>query len=330
MSGNFRALVLEQADGKQSAAIKTIGREALPPGDVTVRVAYSTVNYKDGLAITGKGRIVRSFPFIPGIDFSGTVEESSHADYKPGDDVVLNGWGVGERHHGGMAQFARVNGDWLVKKPKAIGLKQAMAIGTAGYTAMLSVMALEDHGLKPGAGEVLVTGAAGGVGSVAVAILGKLGHKVVALTGRAEQAEYLKGLGAAGIVARGDLEKPGKPLEAERWAGAVDSVGGQILVNVLAGTRYGGSVAACGLAASNGLPGTVLPFILRGVNLLGIDSVMCPKPRRQAAWDRLARDLPLDKLEAMTETRPLADVPALAEAILKGAVKGRTVVDVNA
>ena len=330
MTGSFRALVLEQADGKQSAAVKTVGREALPPGDVTVRIAYSTVNYKDGLAVTGKGKIVRSFPFIPGIDFAGTVEESSHPDFKAGDQVVLNGWGVGERHYGGFAQAARVKGDWLVKLPQGLDAKRAMAVGTAGYTAMLSVMALEDHGLKPGAGEVLVTGAAGGVGSVAIAILAKLGHKVAALTGRPEQGEYLKGLGAASIVARGELEKPGKPLEAERWAGAVDAVGGQILANVLAGTRYGGSVAACGLAASSGLPGTVLPFILRGVNLLGIDSVMCPRPRRQAAWQRLARDLPLDKLDAMTETRALGDVPALAEAILKGAVKGRVVIDVNA
>jgi len=330
MAGEFRALILEQADGKQMAAVKSVGREALPPGDVTVRIAYSTVNYKDGLAVTGKGRIVRSFPFIPGVDFSGTVEESSHPDYKAGDEVVLNGWGVGERHHGGYAQLARVKGDWLVKKPKGLDAKQAMAIGTAGYTAMLAVMALEDHGVKPGANEVLVTGAAGGVGSVAVAILAKLGHKVAALTGRPEQGDYLKGLGAATIIPRADLEKPGKPLETERWAGAIDSVGGQILVNTLAGTRYGGSVAACGLAASNALPGTVLPFILRGVNLLGIDSVMCPKPRRQAAWDRLARDLPQDKLGAMTETRPLGDVPALAEAILKGAVRGRMVIDVNA
>jgi acrylyl-CoA reductase (NADPH) len=329
MTSTFRALILDQTDAKTTATVGEMPRDRLMPGDVTVKVAYSTVNYKDGLAVTGKGRIVRSFPFIPGIDLAGTVETSDNPAFKPGDEVILNGWGVGERHFGGYATLARVRGDWLVKKPAGLTTRQAMAIGTAGYTAMLSVIALEDHGVKPGAGPVLVTGAAGGVGSVAVALLARLGYEVAALTGRAEQGDYLKGLGAASIVARADLEKPGKPLEAERWAGVVDAVGGQILVNAIAATRYGGAVSACGLAASSGLPGTVLPFILRGVNLLGIDSVMCPRPRREVAWQRLARDLPTDKLEAMIQPAGLADVPALAEAITLGKVKGRVVVDVN-
>ena len=326
---SFRALLLEEKDGKVSGAVTALDDAKLPPGDVTVAVEYTTLNYKDGLILTNKARLVRQFPHVPGIDFAGAVTESSNSAFKPGDKVVLNGWGVGERHWGGMAEKARVKGEWLVKLPTAISTKRAMAIGTAGYTAMLCVMALEDHGLKQDA-PVLVTGAAGGVGSVATAILAKLGYSVTAMTGRAEQADYLKSLGAKAVIDRAEFANgPGKPMDSVRWAGAVDTVGGKVLAAVLTQVAYGGSVAACGNAGGVDVPTSVLPFILRSVNLLGIDSVMCPAPQRKEAWARLARDLPLDKLDAMTSTAKLADAPALAEKILKGQVRGRTVIEVR-
>ncbi len=328
---SFRAIRLEEAGGKVSAAVATLEEAELPEGDVTVRVEYSTLNYKDGLILGGLGRLVRQYPHVPGIDFAGTVEASSSPAFAPGDKVVLTGWRVGELHWGGYAQKARVKAAWLVPLPKGLSTREAMAIGTAGFTAMLSVMALEAHGVAADQGEVLVTGAAGGVGSVALAVLARLGYKLAASTGRAEQHAYLKSLGAVSIVARAELaEKPTRPLQPERWAGAVDTVGSNTLANVLAQIKYRGSVAACGLAGGNDLPTTVLPFILRGVNLLGIDSVMCPMELRLKAWARLARDLPLEKLAQMSETVPLAALPALAPRILKGELRGRTVVDVNA
>ncbi|MFI4986710.1 MAG: MDR family oxidoreductase [Alphaproteobacteria bacterium] len=328
---SFKAIRLEESGGKVSAAVASLDEAALPPGDVTVRIDYSTLNYKDGLVLGGIGRLVRQYPHVPGIDFAGTVEASSSQRFAAGDKVVLTGWRVGEAHWGGYAQKARVKADWLVPLPRGLTTRQAMGIGTAGFTAMLSVMALEAHGVLPAAGEVLVTGAAGGVGSVALAVLAKLGYKLAASTGRADQHAYLSALGAATIVERAALsEKPTRPLLGERWAGAIDTVGSNTLANVLAQIAYRGSVAACGLAGGNDLPTTVLPFILRGVNLLGIDSVMCPTALRLEAWTRLARDLPLDKLDAMIETVPLAAVPALGARILKGQVRGRTVVDVNA
>jgi acrylyl-CoA reductase (NADPH) len=326
---SFKALLLEEKDGKVTGGVTAVDEAKLPPGDVTVAVEYSTLNYKDGLILANKARLVRQFPHVPGIDFAGTVIESSHGGFKPGDRVVLNGWGVGERHWGGMAEKARVKGEWLVKLPDAISTRRAMAIGTAGYTAMLCVMALEDHGLKQDA-PVLVTGAAGGVGSVATAVLAKLGYNVTAMTGRAEQADYLKSLGARAIAARADFAGgPAKPMESATWAGAVDTVGGKVLATVLSQLAYGASVAACGNAAGVDLPTTVLPFILRSVNLLGIDSVMCPAPQRKEAWARLARDLPLDKLDAMTTVANLGDAIKLAEQILKGQLRGRTVIDVR-
>ncbi len=328
---SFKAVWLEEQDGKVTASVKALEERELPPGDVVVRVEYSTLNYKDGLILGGLGRLVRQYPHVPGIDFSGTVESSSSPKFAPGDKVILTGWRVGELHWGGYAQKARVKAEWLVRLPERLTTLQAMAIGTAGFTAMLCVLALEAHGVAPDKGEVLVTGAAGGVGSVALAVLAKLGYRLAASTGRADQEAYLKGLGAASIVARGELaEKPTRPLLAERWAGAVDTVGSNTLANVLAQIKYRGSVAACGLASGNDLPTTVLPFILRGVNLLGIDSVMCPTELRVSAWARLARDLPLDKLEAMISKVPLAEVAAFGPRILEGQVRGRTVVDVNA
>ena len=333
MSETFRALWAEQGeDGKVQVSLRDLGDDSLPEGDVTVDVRYSTVNYKDGLAVQGnKSKIMRALPMAPGIDYAGTVRASDSAAFAAGDDVVLTGWGVGERHSGGYAERTRAKADWLVRRPEGLSPAQCMAIGTAGLTAMLCVMALEDAGVTPGDGPVLVTGAAGGVGSVAVAVLAHLGYEVEALTGRVEeQGDYLKGLGAATLVPRAEFAEAGRPLASERWAGAVDTVGSTILANVLAGMRYGGSVAACGLAAGFDLPTTVMPFILRGVNLLGVDSVYCPTERRQAAWNRLATDLPLDKLDAMTEIRPLADVPAITADILKGQVRGRTVIDVTA
>ncbi len=325
---SFTALVLERDGGRPTVALKDMSEADLMDGNVTVRVTHSTVNYKDGLAITGKLPVVRRYPMIPGIDLAGVVETSSHPDFKSGDKVVLNGWGLGETHFGGYAELARVNGDWLVPLPDAIGPHEAMAIGTAGYTAMLCVLALEAHGLTPSMGPVVVTGAAGGVGSVAIALLAKLGWHVIASTGRANEADYLKSLGAAEIVDRAELSGPARPLGKERWIAGVDTVGSHTLANVLSMTSYGGAIAACGLAQGMDLPASVAPFILRGVSLLGIDSVMCPKPKRLMAWQRLTRDLDLAKLAAMTTTIDLAAVPDTAAAILEGRVRGRVVVSV--
>jgi acrylyl-CoA reductase (NADPH) len=329
----FNALVVEKNDeGKTHAALRQIDIDALPQGDVLVAVDYSTLNYKDGLCIGPGGGLVRTYPHVPGIDFAGTVEASHDPRYAPGDKVVLTGWRVGEVHWGGYAQKARVKADWLVPLPQGISTRDAMAVGTAGLTSMLAVMALEDHGLVPGAGLVLVTGAAGGVGSVAVALLAALGHEVAAVTGRPEQEQYLRALGAAQIVARDSLtEVTRKPLEAETWAGCVDAVGGAMLGRVLKQMHYGSSVAAIGLAGGAAIEGALItPFILRGVNLLGIDSVMQPFENRKRAWARLAADLPMEKLHSMVQMATLADLPGLGADILKGQVKGRVVVDVNA
>ena len=326
----FKALLIEKDDASYRAGIKTLDDDNLPEGDVTVRVDYSTINYKDGLAITGKSPVVRKFPLVAGIDFAGTVESSSHAAWKPGDRVVLNGWGVGETHSGGLAQRARVRGDWLVALPAGLSTRQAMAIGTAGYTAMLCVMALQQNGVATDHGPVLVTGANGGVGSIAIALLSRLGFTVHAATGRPHEADHLKALGASEVIDRSTLNAPGKPLQKERWAAAIDSVGSHTLVNVCAGIKYGGVVAACGLAQGMDFPGTVAPFILRGVTLAGVDSVMAPYARRAKAWDRLAREMPHDLLARNTETIGLADAPAVAARLLAGEVRGRVVVDVNA
>lgn len=330
----FNALIVnkDEDSGLASAAVEQIDLDQLPEGNVTVAVDYSTVNYKDGLCLSPKGGgLVRNYPHIPGIDFAGTVEASEDDRYKPGDKVVLTGWRVGEAYWGGYTQKARVKADWLVPLPAGLDTRQAMAVGTAGFTAMLAVMALEDHGMKPGQGPVLVTGAAGGVGSVATAILANLGYEVAGVTGRPETEEYLRSLGATQIVARDELNETVKrPLESETWAGCVDAVGGEMLARVLGQMKYGGSVAAVGLAGGAGLPATVIPFLLRGVNLLGIDSVMQPYDNRVRAWERLATDLPLDKLEAMVKPAVLSDLPQLGADILKGQVQGRVVVDVNA
>ena len=330
----FNALVVEKDEesGKTAAQVRQIAVDDLPEAEVLVAVEYSTVNYKDGLCIGPGGGLVRKYPHVPGIDFAGTVEESRDDRYKPGDKVVLTGWRVGEAHWGGFAQKARVKGDWLVPLPDGLDTRAAMAVGTAGFTAMLAVMALEDHGVAPGHGPVLVTGAAGGVGSVAIAILAKLGHEVAAVTGRPEQESYLRGLGASQIVPREELaEVTKKPLEAEKWAGCVDAVAGAMLGRVLKQIKYGGSVAAIGLAGGAAIEGALItPFILRGVNLLGIDSVMQPYDNRLRAWERIARDLPMDKLEAMVQPATLVDLPGLGRDILEGQVKGRVVVDVNA
>ncbi len=325
----YRALQIDKDDAGYRCALHTLDDSALPEGDVTVAVAYSTINYKDGLAITGKSPVVRKFPLTPGIDLAGTVTDSSHPLFKAGDTVVLNGWGVGESHSGGLAQKARLKGDCLIALPKAFSPRQAMAIGTAGYTAMLCVMALEKHGVTPEQGEVLVTGAGGGVGNVAIALLARLGYRVVASTGRLQEADYLRSLGAAEVIDRAELSAPGKPLAKERWAGVVDTVGSHTLANACASTKYGGTVAACGLAQGMDLPATVAPFILRGVTLAGIDSVMAPRALREAAWARLARDLDVGKLEAMTQEVGLADAIGLGAQILAGQVRGRVVVDVN-
>lgn len=325
----FKGIVINKDEGGYRAALQEISEADLPEGDVSVAVQYSTLNYKDGLAITGKGPVVRKFPMVPGIDLVGRVSESSHAEYQPGDLVVLNGWGVGEGHWGGLAQQARLKGDWLVPLPAAFTPNQAMAIGTAGYTAMLCVMALERHGVTPELGEIVVTGAAGGVGSVAVALLAKLGYTVVAVSGRPAEAAYLKSLGAVEIIDRAALAAPGKPLARERWAGAVDVVGSHVLANVCAQTRYGGVVAACGLAGGADLPTTVMPFILRGVTLAGVDSVMCPRPRRLEAWQRLARDLDIAKLEAIASEISLGEAIPVAAQLLAGNLRGRVIVDVN-
>jgi len=326
---SYQALQIEKDEAGYRCSLKTLDDSALPEGDVTVSVAYSTINYKDGLAITGKSPVVRKFPLTPGIDLAGTVTESSHPLFKAGDTVVLNGWGVGESHSGGLAQKARLKGDWLIALPAAFSPRQAMAIGTAGYTAMLCVMALEKHGVRPEQGEVLVTGAGGGVGSVAIALLARLGFRVVASTGRLQEAEYLRSLGATDVIDRAELSAPAKPLAKERWAGVVDTVGSHTLANACASTKYGGTVAACGLAQGMDLPATVAPFILRGVTLAGIDSVMAPRALREAAWARLARDLDVGKLEAMTQEVVLADAIGLGAQILAGQVRGRVVVDVN-
>ena len=329
----FNALVVEKDEesGKTSAGVQQISVDDLPHGEVLVAVEYSTVNYKDGLCIGPGGGLVRKYPHIPGIDFAGTVEASEDDRYKSGDKVVLTGWRVGEAHWGGYSQKARVKADWLVPLPEGLDSRQAMAVGTAGFTAMLAVMALEDHGLTTGHGPVLVTGAAGGVGSVATAILANLGHEVAAVTGRPETEEYLRGLGATQIVAREEINETTKrPLESENWAGCVDAVGGAMLARVLGQMKYGASVSAVGLAGGAGLPATVIPFLLRGVNLLGIDSVMQPYANRVRAWERIAKDLPMDKLEAMVQPAVLSDLPQLGRDILKGQVKGRVVVDVNA
>lgn len=329
----FNALVVnkDEESGKTSAAVEKISTDQLPEGNVAVNVEYSTVNYKDGLCIGPGGGLVREYPHVPGIDFAGTIESSDDPRYSAGDSVVLTGWRVGEVHWGGYAQKARVNADWLVPLPSGLSSRQAMAVGTAGFTAMLAVTALEDHGLKPDQGPVLVTGAAGGVGSVATAILANLGYEVAAVTGRPETEEYLRALGATQIVPREEINETVKrPLERETWAGCVDAVGGDMLARVLGQMKYGGSVSAVGLAGGAGLPATVIPFLLRGVNLLGIDSVMQPYDNRLRAWERIAKDLPMDKLQAMIHLATLSDLPALGKDILKGQVKGRVVVDVNA
>jgi acrylyl-CoA reductase (NADPH) len=321
----FKALLLNKADSF-SAAVQAVDSVNLPAGDVTVAIEYSTLNYKDGLAITNKGPVVRNWPMVAGIDGAGTVLESAHPDWKPGDAFIHNGWGVGETHWGCLAEKARLKGDWLVKLPAAFTTRQAMCIGTAGYTAMLCVMALEDRGVQPGDGEVLVTGATGGVGSVAVALLAKLGYKVVAATGKLSEEGYLKSLGASSIMDRAELSQPGKPFQKERWAGVVDAVGSNTLANSLAQTRYGGTVAACGLAQGMDLPTTVMPFILRGVTLVGVDSVMAPIALRQRAWSRLAQDLNPALLESMIEEVPLEAAIDKAHALMDGKVRGRVVV----
>jgi acrylyl-CoA reductase (NADPH) len=326
---SFKAIVIEKAEGGQTVALTAFDEANLMDGDVTVRVEWSTVNYKDGLALTGKSPVVRRFPMIPGIDFAGTVEASTHAEWKPGDKVILNGWGLGETHLGAYAEKARVKGDWLVRLPASMSTRDAMAIGTAGYTAMLAVMALERHGLTPASGPVVVTGAAGGVGSVAVALLAKLGFQVTAATGRPEEADYLKRLGASEIIARSELTGPPRALAKERWAGGIDAVGSTTLANVLSMLRYRGAVAACGLAGGMDLPGSVAPFILRGVSLLGIDSVYRPRADREAAWKRLEFDLDRAKLLEMISEIGLAEVPEAGRLIVEGRVRGRIVVKIG-
>lgn len=324
----FDAILIEKTDDGQTTTMGSVGPDQLPEGDVLVDVAYTTLNYKDALAITGASPVVRSFPMVPGIDFSGIVAESANPDYKPGDRVVLNGWGVGEKHWGGLAKQARVKGDWLVPLPEGLSLRQAMAIGTAGYTAMLCVLALEKQGIAPEMGEVVVTGAAGGVGSVALALLAARNFQVAAVTGRPSEADYLKNLGATSIVDRAELSGKGRPLAKERWAAGIDVAGSTVLANVLASIKYRGVVAACGLAAGMDLPTTVAPFILRGVTLVGVDSVMCPRGERIAAWDRLASDLDLAKLDSMTTELAFGDVIEAAPRFLEGQVRGRIVVPV--
>jgi acrylyl-CoA reductase (NADPH) len=325
----FKAILLTRENKQLNCAITELDEAQLPEGDVTVAIEYSTVNYKDGLAITGSGPIVRSYPMIPGIDFAGTVLESTHTAYHGGDKVVLNGWGIGETHWGGLSQKARVNGDWLVALPGGISTRDAMAIGTAGYTAMLSVLALERNGITPAQGEIIVTGAAGGVGSIAVAILATLGYQVVAATGRPDEGDYLRTLGAADIIHRDALNQPGKALSSERWAGAIDTVGSHTLANVLAATRLHGTVTCCGLVQGSDLPATVMPFILRGVQLVGINSVLAPLAERREAWARLATDLEPAKLGQIAFEVSLAEVPEIAAAIVAGGIRGRVIVDVN-
>lgn len=327
----FNALVLNKDnDGKVSSSITSLEDSDLPDGDVTVKVDYSTLNYKDGLVLGGLGGLVRNYPHVPGIDFAGTVESSNHTNFKAGDKVVLTGWRVGEMHWGGYSQKARVNGDWLVPLPPGLNTQQAMSVGTAGLTAMLGVLALEEHGLTTSSGPVLVMGAAGGVGSVAAALLSKAGYEVHGSSGRPDMTDYLNSLGITEVIPRDELAEPnGKPLNKERWAGAIDSVGGSSLANVLTQINYGGAVAAIGLAGGNKLETTVIPFLLRGVNLLGIDSVICPNEKRIKAWQRIATDLDPTLLESMTTVSPLSDAPQLGKTILKGAIRGRLVIDVN-
>ena len=325
----FNAIVIDKNDAGQTVTLQNLDEGQLPEGDVTIDVAYSTLNFKDGLAITGSSPVVRKFPMVPGIDLAGTVTESSHADWKPGDKVVLNGWGVGEGHWGGLAQKARLNGDWLVPLPAAFSEKQAMAIGTAGYTAALCVDALVNHGIAPG-GEVLVTGATGGVGSVAIVLLKKAGFQVAALTGKMSEEAWLKSLGADTVIDRAEYAERGKPLQRERWAGVVDTAGSHTLANACAQTKYGGAVAACGLAQGADFPATVMPFILRGVCLLGVDSVMAPKGPRLKAWERLARDLDPASLETIGQEIGLGDAIEAAGKFMAGTVKGRYIVNVNA
>ena len=325
----FNAIVIDKTETGTTAELRQASEDLLSPGDVTIEVAASTLNYKDGLAITGTAPIARKFPLIPGIDLAGTILTSDHPAHKPGDAVLLNGWGVGEAHTGGLAQRARVKAEWLVKLPAAFTPHQAMAIGTAGYTAMLCIMALERQGITPARGDILVTGAAGGVGSIAVSILAKLGYRVIASTGRPQEAEYLQALGAAEIIPRDTLDAPGRPLAKERWAGAVDTVGSHTLANVCAATRNRGVVTACGLAQGMDLPASVAPFILRGITLVGIESVMCPMPEREEAWRRLARDLSIAHLDRMTTTIGLAGAIGAAADLIAGKVRGRLVVDVN-
>lgn len=325
----FKGILIEKDDTGYRATVKDIDEGQLPDGDVTVRVSHSTLNYKDGLAITGKGPVVRRFPMVPGIDLVGTVESSTYAGYQAGDRVLLNGWGVGEVHWGGLAQKARLKGDWLVPLPEQFSPQQAMAIGTAGYTAMLCVLALERHGVTPADGEIVVSGAAGGVGSVAIAVLAKLGYTVVAVSGRPEEADYLKRLGASEVLNRAEFAAPGKPLGKERWAGAVDVVGSHTLANICATTKYRGVVSACGLAGGMDFPATVAPFILRGVTLAGIDSVMCPRPDRLEAWRRLGTDLDVSKLEMISTEISLSEAIPMAAKLINGEVRGRVIVDVN-
>ncbi|MGJ7458868.1 acrylyl-CoA reductase (NADPH) [Halomonas sp. RA08-2] len=322
----FKAILIEKQDGEQRVGLQTLEESQLPEGDVTVRVECSTLNYKDALAISGKGPVVRQFPMVPGIDLAGTVEASTSNEFKPGDSVLLNGWGVGEGHWGGLAEKARLESRWLIPLPTAFTARQAMAIGTAGYTAMLAVMALQHNGVQPDQGDVLVTGANGGVGSYSIALLARLGYRVIAATGRPEEEAYLRGLGAQEIIDRGELSEPGRPLAKERWIGAIDSVGSHTLANVLASTRYGGTVAACGLAQGMDLPSSVAPFILRGVTLAGIDSVMKPRPERLEAWRRLGELLDPEQLDAITQTIGLEEAIAKAEELLAGRVRGRVVV----
>ncbi|WP_370588876.1 MDR family oxidoreductase [Pseudonocardia sp. C8] len=329
MRDRFTAVLIENGTGGQSVRVTDVPTDQLPEGDVTVRVASSTLNYKDALAITRKSPVVRSFPMVPGIDLAGTVEESTNPDFTPGDRVVLNGWGVGERHWGGLAEYARVKGDWLIPLEPAFTFDQAMAIGTAGYTAMLCVMALERHGITPDSGEVLVTGAAGGVGSIATAVLARLGYQVAAVTGRIDESDYLVNLGAGRVLPRSDFSEPGRPLAKEQWAGAIDVAGGQVLANVCASMQYRGVVAACGLAGGMDLPATVAPFILRGVTLAGIDSVMCPRNERREAWQRLARDLDPTILGPVTQSVALDACIPVADELIAGAVRGRVIVPIS-
>ena len=331
MADRFRALVLEEADKAVAATVGELGEDDLPDGEVTIAVRYSDLNYKDGMILKGIGRLVRTYPHVPGIDLAGTVTASSTPEIDVGDEVLVTGYRMGEVHWGGYAERARVPGDWVVKIPDGLDAYRAMALGTAGFTSMIAVMALEDAGLSPGAGEVLVTGANGGVGSVAVILLAALGHEVVASTGRMETADDLKALGAATVIDRAELsEQPERPLASERWAGAVDAVGGTTLASILTGLKCGASAASCGLAGGNAVNTTVIPFLLRGVNLLGIDSVMYPRDRREEAWRRLAAELPMERIDAVSQTVPLDALPDLADRILKGQTRGRVVVDVTA